>query len=262
MNWVWNSKGYSPNTGQMYEFPRKFRKSCKNPINPALNRGFRFLRLEFCLKHTHKNCMNGLKKANPPCPPMYEFPLKSRFYITHLYRGFPGSYFSFHKQMSEMRRGVRTIVAHGQIRHDWISLQTVTGSRAPVYVCHTASDSRVASMDCFSRQNMEKYLCHRNVSGARVVVPSEAIVKRGPQIASWQQGTRWGSFVHTQRMSREQACRTNGCVAIHLAPLIILAQDLFHPKHREGQLRCSTPRRVTRLSDDRSVDWQIINSPR
>jgi hypothetical protein len=47
--------------------------------------------LEFCLKHTHKNCMNGLKKANPPCPPTYEFPLKSRFYSTHLYRGFPGS---------------------------------------------------------------------------------------------------------------------------------------------------------------------------
>jgi hypothetical protein len=47
--------------------------------------------LEFCLKHTHQNCMNGLKNANPPWPPMYEFPLKSRFYITHLYRGFPGS---------------------------------------------------------------------------------------------------------------------------------------------------------------------------
>jgi hypothetical protein len=46
--------------------------------------------LEFCLKHTHKNCMNGLKKPIPRDPRCMNYPSNQGFTLPTSIGGFQG----------------------------------------------------------------------------------------------------------------------------------------------------------------------------
>lgn len=74
MNWIWKLKGYSPNTGWMYEFPQKFRKVAKTQSTPLLIGDFGSPNCNFAPSILMKTLWMGSKKPIPGAPQCMNFP--------------------------------------------------------------------------------------------------------------------------------------------------------------------------------------------